>query len=122
MGRRCKKNDVDTRIYHLLVGVKPDKTVLVGDLHPVLCQPLTAGGNPVRENISKSRYGQVGTCVDKVDRYPGAPAAAAYQPGLKQGTVRCSIYRVMVEKVYVLVIADGRRDMQSLLQRRLLQA
>ena len=32
------------------------------------------------------------------------------------------IYRVMAEKVYVLVIADGRRDMQTLLQRRLLQA
>jgi len=31
------------------------------------------------------------------------------------------IYRVMGEKVYVMVIADGRRDMQSLLQRRLLQ-
>ena len=32
------------------------------------------------------------------------------------------IYRVMENKVYVLVIADGRRDMQTLLQRRLLQA
>jgi toxin ParE1/3/4 len=32
------------------------------------------------------------------------------------------IYRVMAENVYVLVIADGRRDMQALLQRRLLQA
>ena len=32
------------------------------------------------------------------------------------------IYRVMTGKVYVLVIADGRRDMQALLQRRLLQA
>lgn len=32
------------------------------------------------------------------------------------------IYRVMAEKVYVMVIADGRRDMQALLQRRLLQA
>ena len=31
------------------------------------------------------------------------------------------IYRVTGEKVYVMVIADGRRDMQSLLQRRLLQ-
>jgi toxin ParE1/3/4 len=31
------------------------------------------------------------------------------------------IYRVMAENVYVLVIADGRRDMQALLQRRLLQ-
>ena len=28
------------------------------------------------------------------------------------------IYRVMASNVYVLVVADGRRDMQSLLQRR----
>lgn len=32
------------------------------------------------------------------------------------------IYRVMTENAYVLVIADGRRDMQMLLERRLLQA
>ena len=32
------------------------------------------------------------------------------------------IYRVMASNVYVLVVADRRRDMQSLLQRRLLQA
>lgn len=32
------------------------------------------------------------------------------------------IYRVVDKKVYVLLIADGRRDMQSLLQRRLLGA
>ena len=32
------------------------------------------------------------------------------------------IYRVIESNVYVLIIADGRRDMQSLLQRRLLQA
>ncbi len=31
------------------------------------------------------------------------------------------IYRVIAENVYVMVIADGRRDMQALLQRRLLQ-
>jgi toxin ParE1/3/4 len=31
------------------------------------------------------------------------------------------IYRVIGEDVYVLLIADGRRDMQTLLQRRLLQ-
>ena len=30
------------------------------------------------------------------------------------------IYRVMNQNIYVLLIADGRRDMQSLLQRRLL--
>ena len=32
------------------------------------------------------------------------------------------IYRVTEDTVYVLVIVDGRRDMQTLLQRRLLQA
>ena len=32
------------------------------------------------------------------------------------------IYRLMASNVYVLVVADGRRDMQTLLQRRLLQA
>lgn len=32
------------------------------------------------------------------------------------------IYRVMAGNVYVMVITDGRRDMQALLQRRLLQA
>lgn len=32
------------------------------------------------------------------------------------------IYRVIENSVYVLLIADGRRDMQKLLQRRLLQA
>jgi toxin ParE1/3/4 len=32
------------------------------------------------------------------------------------------IYRVMAGDAYVLVIADGRRDMQALLQRRLLQS
>jgi toxin ParE1/3/4 len=32
------------------------------------------------------------------------------------------IYRVMDKIVYILLIVDGRRDMQSLLQRRLLNA
>ena len=32
------------------------------------------------------------------------------------------IYRIIENSVYVLLIADGRRDMQALLQRRLLQA
>ena len=31
------------------------------------------------------------------------------------------IYRIMAKHVYVLMITDGRRDMQALLQRRLLQ-
>jgi toxin ParE1/3/4 len=32
------------------------------------------------------------------------------------------IYQVVNDRVYVLLIADGRRDMQTLLQRRLLKA
>jgi toxin ParE1/3/4 len=32
------------------------------------------------------------------------------------------IYRVMDKNIYVLLIVDGRRDMQPLLQRRLLDA
>ena len=32
------------------------------------------------------------------------------------------IYRIMDKNVYVLMIVDGRRDMQALLQRRLLEA
>ncbi|UCC54312.1 MAG: type II toxin-antitoxin system RelE/ParE family toxin [Anaerolineaceae bacterium] len=32
------------------------------------------------------------------------------------------IYRIMDKNIYVLLIVDGRRDMQSLLQRRLLDA
>jgi len=32
------------------------------------------------------------------------------------------IYRVMEQNVYVLVIVDGRREMMSLLQQRLLEA
>jgi toxin ParE1/3/4 len=32
------------------------------------------------------------------------------------------IYRIMADNVYIMVIADVRRDMQTLLQRRLLQA
>lgn len=32
------------------------------------------------------------------------------------------VYRIMAENAYVMMIADGRRDMQTLLQRRLLQA
>ena len=32
-----------------------------------------------------------------------------------------AIYQVMDDSVYVLLIADGRRDMQTLLQRRLLR-
>lgn len=34
----------------------------------------------------------------------------------------CLIYRVIGRQVFIYVIADGRRDVQSLLQRRLLGA
>ncbi|WP_206019839.1 type II toxin-antitoxin system RelE/ParE family toxin [Pseudomaricurvus alkylphenolicus] len=32
------------------------------------------------------------------------------------------IYRVITDNVYVMVVADGRHDMQTLLERRLLKA
>jgi len=32
------------------------------------------------------------------------------------------IYRIMDKKVYILLVVDGRRDMQPLLQRRLLSS
>ena len=32
------------------------------------------------------------------------------------------IYRIIEQHVYVMIVTDGRRDMQALLQRRLLQA
>ena len=32
------------------------------------------------------------------------------------------IYRVIGEEVYVMLVADGRRDMRALLERRLLEA
>ena len=32
------------------------------------------------------------------------------------------LYRVLENRVYVMVISDGRRDMQALLQKRLLQS
>ncbi|MCZ7555423.1 MAG: type II toxin-antitoxin system RelE/ParE family toxin [Bacteroidia bacterium] len=32
------------------------------------------------------------------------------------------IYRIISDEVFVMVIGDGRRDMQAVLQRRLLQA
>jgi toxin ParE1/3/4 len=32
------------------------------------------------------------------------------------------VYRVVARRVYVYLIADGRRDMQALLERRLLDA
>ena len=34
----------------------------------------------------------------------------------------CIIYRIVEKNVYILLIVDGRRDMQALLQRRLLGA
>jgi hypothetical protein len=32
------------------------------------------------------------------------------------------LYRIIEDKIYVLLVGDGRRDMHKLLQRRLLQA
>jgi hypothetical protein len=40
----------------------------------------------------------------------------------QNGEAKVVIYRVNNDKVYILLITDGRRDMQTLPQRRLLEA
>ncbi len=62
----------------------------------------------------------------------GSPARGAYPKELLSLGIRDYreiffkpyrvIYRITGDAVYVLLIADGRRDMQTLLQRRLLTA
>ena len=42
--------------------------------------------------------------------------------GIRQFKPYRIVYQVLGETVYVMLIADGRRDMQALLQRRLLGA
>jgi hypothetical protein len=50
---------------------------------------------------------------------PWARLADAFLGGVDACRIIC---RVMEKNVYVLLIADGRRDMQALLERRLLKA
>lgn len=62
----------------------------------------------------------------------GAPLRGVYPPGLLALGIKGYrevhskpyriVYRVSDDAVYVLMIADGRRDMEALLQRRLLEA
>jgi toxin ParE1/3/4 len=58
-----------------------------------------------------------------VRRFPEGAARAGH-PGLPRDFLKPYriLYRVIGNKVYVLLIADGRRDVQTLLQRRLLGA
>lgn len=68
--------------------------------------------------------------LEVVDRLTTFPQRGAYPKELAALGIRDyrqtafkpyrAIYRVMAQKVYIYVIADGRRDMQSLLARRLL--
>jgi len=61
----------------------------------------------------------------------GSPQRGAYPRELLAMGIReyrevffkpyCLIFKVVGTKVYVLLIADGRRDLQTLLQRRILE-
>ena len=54
---------------------------------------------------------------------PRNSSTSAYASAARSSSCHTEIiYRVMASNVYVLVIADRRHDMQTLLQRRLLQA
>lgn len=80
--------------------------------------------------------GKAGHVLDEIEKACGAlaqnPKRGGYPGELLELGIReyrqlhfkpyRIIYRVIGERVYVLLIADGRRDMQQLLQRRLLQA
>ncbi|MHB1099589.1 MAG: type II toxin-antitoxin system RelE/ParE family toxin [Burkholderiales bacterium] len=70
--------------------------------------------------------------LEVVESLAGFPERGAYPKDLVALGIRDyrqivfkpyrGIYRVIGQKVYIYVIADGRRDMQSLLARRLLGA
>jgi toxin ParE1/3/4 len=66
--------------------------------------------------------------IDTLERFPGRGSVPQELKALGIGEFRQLllapyrlIYRVAADTVYVLVIADGRRDMQALLELRLLQ-
>ena len=66
--------------------------------------------------------------VENLERFPDRGVVAKELAGLGVRDYRKIllppyriIYRVIDVTVYILVIADGRRDMQSLLERRLLK-
>ncbi len=80
-----------------------------------------------------------GKAADVLDRIEMAFASLAHNPGRGVWPRELStiglrefreiffkpyriIYRIIGQNVYVMLIADGRRDMQTLLQRRLLRA
>jgi toxin ParE1/3/4 len=66
--------------------------------------------------------------VDALERFPHRGSVPKELAGLGIRTFRQLmlspyriIYRVIGQEVFVLLIADGRRDMQALLERRLLE-
>jgi len=76
--------------------------------------------------------GQIERAFSKLSKFPKFPERGAHPKELLAlGILEYReiyfkpyriIYRVMDKNVYVLLIANGRRDMQTLLQRRLLDA
>jgi toxin ParE1/3/4 len=66
--------------------------------------------------------------VEALERFPNRGSVPKELAGLGIRTFRQLvlspyriIYRVIGQEVFILVVADGRRDMQALLERRLLE-
>ena len=90
-----------------------------------ICSYLARHGSPKRAELLLDRVEEV---VDGLSEFPlrgRYPKELADLGILDYREVRIDhyrvIYRVTSEHVDVLLIADGRRDMQTLLERRLLQ-
>ncbi len=87
----------------------------------------------ISEHDSPEKAGYVLSKIEKVfGSLSTAPERGSYPNELRNLGIRDyrevffkpyrMIYRIAGKRVYVLVVIDGRRDMQSLLQRRLLEA
>ena len=87
----------------------------------------------ISEHDSPEKAGYVLSKIEKVfDSLSTAPERGSYPNELRNLGIRDYrevffkpyriVYRIEGKRVYVLVIIDGRRDMQALLQRKLLEA
>ena len=91
-----------------------------------ICDYITRHGSPTQANYVLDRIGSAFHALAENPRRGRFPTELLdigireyWEVFFKRYRI---LYRVIEETIYVLIIADGRRDMQSLLQRRLLQA
>jgi toxin ParE1/3/4 len=85
----------------------------------------------IKRNDSPARAAYVLTCIEKAfSRLSETPERGAWLRELKELGIHDYreiffkpyrlIYRIIEDEVYVMLIVDGRRDMQNLLEQRLL--